>query len=355
MSLDRRQFLAGGALLASALMPLDRSRAQTAWTVLGQPVASVPWLRDVRRVIIDTDPGTDDLLAIIMMLGSTRITTEAITVTPGNIGYEQEVRNTLFLVQTLKNGTIPVHRGIDHPLLGRSYPAAGFIHGRYGFGDMVVPEVALKPAPDHAALAISRIVSAHPGEMVLLALGGLSNIALALLLDPSIARKARGIVIVGGRYEGIGTSVSFNAMVDPEAADIVLRSGLPITMTGSLGETEMLTQADFDQIATFGTAKSALFLKSNAERLKFETEKRHKPGATYADPFAATMVLDPSVALQFEAVHVAVELSGTETRGSYVFGGTHIYTGDALPANVAICTRASHEIFRDTVFQALRA
>ncbi|MBB2205708.1 nucleoside hydrolase [Gluconacetobacter takamatsuzukensis] len=355
MPLDRRRFLAGGALFAQALTCAGRSRAQTAWTVLGQPVASVPLLHDVRRVIIDTDPGTDDLLAIVMMLGSSRIVTEAITVTPGNIGYEQEVRNALFLVQTLNGGKTPVHRGSDHPLLSRPYPAAGFIHGRNGLGDMALPEVTLKPAPEPAAIAISRIVSAHPGEVVLLALGGLTNIALALLLDPSIARKARGIVIVGGRYEGIGTSVSFNAMVDPEAADIVLRSGLPIAMTGSLGETEMLTQADFDQIRTFGTAKSDLFLKSNAARLKFETEKRHKPGATYADPFAAAMVLDPSVALAFEAVHVTVELGGTETRGAYVFGGTHIYTGDVLPANVAICTKGSARIFRETVFQALRA
>ncbi|WP_158093351.1 nucleoside hydrolase [Acetobacter sp. DsW_063] len=355
MPLDRRHFLGGAALLAGGSLSSGRVLGQAAWTVLGQPLSSLPWLQDVRRVIIDTDPGTDDLLAIMMMLSSTRITTEAITVTPGNIGYEQEVRNALYLSKTLTDGKIPVHRGVDHPLLNRPYPAAGFIHGRYGLGDMVVPEVALRPAPEHASVAISRIVSAHPGEVVLLALGGLSNIALALLLDPSIARKARGVVIVGGRYEGIGTAVNFNAMVDPEAADIVLRSGLQIAMTGGLGPTEMLTQADFDHIKTFGTQKSEIFLKSNAERLKFETEQRHKPGATYADPFAAAMVLDPSVASEFEAVNVKVELNGVETRGEYVFGGTHIYTGDALPPNVAICSKGSVEKFRAQVFKALRS
>jgi len=355
MLVDRRRFLATGAIFAGSALTAHVGRAQTAWTALGEPVKSVGWLKDVTRVIVDTDPGTDDLLAIIMMLGSRRVMTEAITVTPGNIGYEQEVRNALFLSQTLNNGKTPVYRGIDHPLLSRSYPSAGFIHGRYGFGDMVVPEVALKPQPEHAANAISKIVSAHPAEVVLLALGGLSNIALALLLDPSIAQKARGIMIVGGRYEGIGTAVSFNSMVDPEAADIVMRSGLPIAMTGDLGPTAMLTQADFDKIATFKTPKSELFLKSNAERLKFETEKRHKPGATYSDPMAACMILDPSVALEFEAVHITVELSGTETRGSYVFGGTHIYTGDALPPNADVCTKASHDKFRAIIFDALRS
>jgi len=355
MRVARRRFLSTGAALAGGLFAAGIGRAQTAWTVLGQPVAALPWLKDVRRVVIDTDPGTDDLLAIMMMLGNRRVTTDAITVTPGNIGYEQEVRNALFLSQTLSNGRIPVYRGINHPLMDKPYPAAGFIHGRYGFGDFVVPDVALKPASGHAAAAIGRIVSDHPGEVVLLALGGLSNIALALLLDPSIARKAKGIVIVGGRYEGIGTAVSFNAMVDPEAADIVLRSGLPIAMTGDLGPSAMLTPADFDQIATFNTPKSRLFLQTNAERLKFEMEKRHKPGATYSDPMAAAMILDPSVAEAFEAVHMTTELNGTETRGAYVFGGTHIYTGDALPPNVAVCTAASHEKFRAVIFEALRA
>ncbi|GBQ71305.1 inosine-uridine nucleoside N-ribohydrolase [Ameyamaea chiangmaiensis NBRC 103196] len=355
MSFARRRFLSGSAALAGTLLGRTRAHAQAAWTVLGTPVDSVAWLRDVRRVIIDTDPGTDDLLAIMMMLGARTIVTEAVTVTPGNIGYDQEVRNALWLAQTLTDGRVPVYRGIDHPLMNRPYPVAGFIHGRYGFGDMVVPEVALRPGPEHAATAIVRIVSAHPGEVVLLALGGLSNIALALLLDPSIARKARGIVMVGGRYEGIGTPVSFNAMVDPEAADIVLRSGLPIVMTGDLGRTVMLTQADFDHIRGFNTDKSRIFLESNAGRLAFETTKRHKPGATYADPFAASLVLAPAVAQAFEAVHMTVELSGTETRGAYVFGGTHIYTGDALPPNVVVCTRASADMFRDTVFKALQS
>ncbi|NHN86784.1 hypothetical protein GOB93_19490 [Acetobacter musti] len=328
--------------------------AQTAWTALGQPVSRIPWLQDVRRVIIDTDPGTDDLLALLMLLGSPTITTDAITVAPGNVEYAQEIRNALYLAERFGNGKVPVYRGLDHPLMGHPYPRAGFIHGRSGLGELNIPDEGLPLSKGSAATAIVNIVSEHPGEVTLLALGGLTNIALALLLDQSIATKIRGIVVVGGRYQGIGTNVSFNSMVDPEAADLVLKSGAPIVMTGDLGQDAMLGPADFDRIRSFHTKRSDIFIKSNVGRLHFEMEQRHKPGATYNDPLAAAMVIDPSIIEQFEQVHVSVELNGSETRGAYVFGATHIFTGDSVLPNVAIASQGNPARFRNVVFQALR-
>lgn len=330
------------------------ARGQAAWTALGQPVPSVDWLNGVRRVIVDTDPGTDDLLALLMLLGAPGLGIEAITVAPGNVEYDQEVRNALYVARLFGNGTIPVFRGLGHPLLNRSYPHAGFIHGASGLGELVVPDGGAPAAAGHAATAIVDIVSRFPGEVVLLGLGGLTNIASALIVDPAIAGKLRGIVLVGGRYEGIGTNVSFNSMVDPEAADIVMRSGAPIVMTGDLGPDAMLGPADFERIGGLHTRRSEIFLRSNTERLRFEMQTRHKPGATYNDPLAAAMLLDPAIIDRFEQVHVAVELNGTETRGAYVFGGTHLYTGELLPPNAAIAAHGGGQRFRDVVFRALQ-
>ena len=197
MTLSRLNLLkmgvAGTALLAAG------STASAAEP--GVSDTPLPRFLNNHRVIVDTDPGNDDATAILMALAAPNLSVEAITVCPGNLGpnYEQQVRNALFLVDLAgKSGKVAVHAGMAAPLLHRPYPVATFIHGKYGLGSFETPAVKQPVSSEHAVDAIRRIVKKYPGEVVIAALGGLTNVAMALLMEPAIAHQIKGIVFVGG-------------------------------------------------------------------------------------------------------------------------------------------------------------
>ncbi|MCQ8241972.1 nucleoside hydrolase [Rhizosaccharibacter radicis] len=348
MKIDRRVLL-GGMLAAGALG--TRAAAVRA----AEPGVSdvvLPRLAGHHRVIIDTDPGNDDAIAILMALSAPSLSVEAITVAPGNIRYDQEVRNALFVVELAgQAGRIPVHRGMTHPIMDRPYATATFIHGRDGLGDFEVPPVKQQPDPEHAVEAIRRIVRQHPGEVVILALGSLSNVAMALLLDPAIAPMLKGIQFVAGAGNAVPP---FNAMADPEAADIVFRSGAPITF-GLGGPTDsILTREDFAHIATFDTPRSRFFMRSNQKRLDFEMSARNAPGSVNGDPLATAMLIDPAVGIAFKAIHARVELEGQWTRGDILYGENRYNMQPTLPPNANLCVKADNERFKRILFDTLR-
>jgi len=333
------------AMLAAGLAAVIPSAA-------GAQAAPLTPLTGSHRVIIDTDPGNDDALAILMALDAPNLTVEAITVAPGNIAYDQEVRNALYVVELAgRAGQVPVHAGMSRPLLNRPYPTATFIHGKYGLGRVEVPEVRQKVEAEHGVDAIRRIVRARPGEVVILALGGLTNVAMALLRDPAIARMLKGVLIVGGRYATPGLAPGFNMLVDPEAAHVVLTAGAPIQMVGSdvFRNDSILLDADFDRIAAFGTPRSRFFIESNDLRRTFEKANRGTTGSTNPDPMAVATVIDPAVALEWRALFMHVELEGETTRGLLVYGDD-IYSGRPTPPpNVNLCVKASNARFKALV------
>ena len=196
--ISRRQMMRGALLGATALGVRALAQAQQPVpdiTRAGAPGSTIippaglpvdkPRLTGVRRVIVDTDPGNDDALAILMALSLPALRVDAITVCPGNMGLDgadQQVRNALFVVDLAgASGKVPVHRGMTRPILGRPYPVASFIHGPYGLGDVEVTAVTQKVDPEHAVDAMRRIVNGSPGEVTILALGGLTNVAATIL------------------------------------------------------------------------------------------------------------------------------------------------------------------------------
>lgn len=342
--------------LGTAFLP-GLARSATATPPPGVSPTPLPRLTGNHRVIIDTDPGNDDAVAILMGLSAPNLTIEAITVTPGNIGYAQEVRNALYVVDLAgQSGKIPVHAGAHGPILGRAYSHANFIHGKYGLGAVEVPVVRQKPDPEPACDAIRRIVRRHPGEVVIAALGGLTNIAITLLADPSLAHLIKGVVFVGGtRATAYPT---FNAMVDPEAADIVVRSGVPLVMfenmfQGDPTDPSLLTHADFEHIQSFNTPYSRFFMQSNALRLKYEIEARGAVGSVNADPFAMSIIIDPAVAQSYKAVAMRVDTQSDLTRGVMVYGDNRYNGQPTPPPNVNLCTKGSNAAFKNIVFRTL--
>ena len=345
--MDRRRVLAGG--LAGAAILATGSAARAAEP--GVSDTPLPRLLNNHRVIIDTDPGNDDAIALLMALAAPNLKVEAITIAPGNIGYAQELKNALYVVDLAgRGGQVSVHAGLGRPILDRPYPPASFIHGPDGLGKVRVPEVKQKIDPEPAVDAIRRIVKRYPGEVVIIALGGLTNIAMALLTEPGIAKLIKGVQFVAGAQNPVP---GFNALVDPEAVHVVLTSGAPLTL-GLGGPTDtILTRADFDRIAAFNTARSRFFMESNELRLTFEMSARNAPGSVNADPMAVAMIIDPSIGLEYRAVYAKIELEGQLTRGAILYGDNRYNMQPTPPANANLCVRASNAGFKQLVFDTL--
>jgi inosine-uridine nucleoside N-ribohydrolase len=374
MSGVTRRQLVRGALMGTALMGtrgwLAGAQSMSPVTPAGAPGSAIipptgiaedkPRLQGIRRVIVDTDPGNDDALALLMAMLHPQIIVEAVTVCPGNMGiegYDQQVRNALYVVDLAgKSGKVPVYRGMAHPILNQPYPVATFIHGKYGLGEVEVTEVRQKVEQEHAVDVMRKIVNAAPGEVTILALGGLTNVAMAMLLDDVFTRNLRGILFVGGKYASPGMAPGYNVLVDPEAADIVVRSGVKLTMVGDASRRDsILVDADYDSAVKFNTKLSRFFIASNALRRTYEMKYRGAAGSINADPLAVAMAVDPTIGQKYMSVAMKVELEGKYTRGQLVYGDD-IYSGHPVPpGNADVCVAADAAKFKEMVFETLKA
>src|SRR5246127_3101471 len=185
------------------------------------------------RVIIDTDPGVDDALALLLAMSSPELKIEGITPVSGNVPLELTLPNALRMVEVAGRTDIPVAAGAKVPLVRRLVTAA-YVHGENGLGGAVFPEPKIKPVAEPAADLIRQIIRKYPGEVTLITIGPLTNIATALNADPDLAGMVGRLVMMGGSLSGgnITPAAEFNVYVDPEAARIVFQSGIPISMVG---------------------------------------------------------------------------------------------------------------------------
>ena len=238
---SRREFLTNstGLAVAGAICGLTEnvslSAQESASANAAKPqssaVASTP--RKVRRIIIDTDPGIDDAMAIFLALRSPELKVEAITPVAGNVPLDLTLPNALRLLEIAKHRDIPVAAGASHPLV-RRLATAGHVHGVNGLAGVEFPEPRIKPVHDTAPELIRHIVREDPHEITIVAIGPLTNVALALRADPEIASMIPAIVIMGGSLSGgnMTPAAEFNLYVDPEAARIVFDANIPLTMVG---------------------------------------------------------------------------------------------------------------------------
>lgn len=278
-------------------------------------------LRRVKRIfLIDTDTASDDAVALIMALRAPDLHVAAITVVAGNVDVRQATRNALYTAE-LCGSDVPVYAGAEKPLI-RPYQNATWFHGRDGFGDHNYPAPRRSAEKLHAVDAIIETIQANPG-LVLVTLGPLTNIALALAKTPSLAADVSRCVIMGGNpcCEGnVTPAAEYNIWVDPEAARIVMRSGLSIELIGwHLCRNEaVLNDSDIDRVHGFGTrlADFAIECNSHARRaLKIQTGE---DGICLPDPVAMCLALDPSVGTEWGEHYVEVETQSDLTRGMTV-------------------------------------
>ncbi len=271
-----------------------------------------------RRVIIDTDPGTDDALAILLALNSPELTVEAITAVPGNVVAKQSLENALKLVSLTGRCDIPVATGAQHALMQKTYTAL-YWHGKNGLADIELPASNCKVDPRFAPDLIIELVHKYPHEITLIPIGPLTNIALAVSKDPSIVSLVKDIVIMGGSISGgnVNGAAEANIFGDPEAAQIVFTAGWIVTMVGSdVGERTLMTRKHLAELEGGHGPENDVATK--IARFYIErSEKNGWPGAAMYDPLAVSVVIDPTL-VTLKDMHVDVETKGEFTRGETV-------------------------------------
>ncbi|MBB3226113.1 purine nucleosidase [Luteibacter sp. Sphag1AF] len=270
-------------------------------------------------LLIDTDPGVDDALAILMAHAHADVA--ALTVAAGNVGLEHTVRNARKLVELLNVAT-PVHPGCPSPLVRAPEEDAAFVHGTDGFGDVGYPEPRPQASAEHAALALIRMTHEKPGELTLVALGPLTNLALAVRLDPSLPSRVKRLVIMGGAVTGHGNTgkipAEFNIGFDPEAAHVVFEA---FPMFDLVDWEATVRHAFPDEVYESWSAhgdERATFFHAIFGTARLFNAEHERAGFIAADALAMAVAVDPSIVTRAETRHVAIELDGRLTRGATV-------------------------------------
>ena len=305
-------------------------------------------------LLIDTDPGVDDALALLMAFNDPDHQLVGLSIAAGNVGLEHTVRNALKLREVAGREDVPVYAGCADPLLHPAADAA-YVHGRDGFGDIGYSPASRAAEPEHAALAILRLSHEHAGELLLVALGPLTNIALALKLDPTLPQRIKRFVVMGGAVSAHGNitaAAEFNIAFDPEAAHIVFQ-GFP-----------RLDLADWEAVMAHGFlhAEAEQWLQADSprarfyERISLQTRNwsvdRRGDHWHSADALAMAYALQPEGALELLERPVAVELAGTLTRGATVVDWNR---QQGRPDNATLLMRYDQGRFEGLIRAALAA
>lgn len=279
------------------------------------------------RIIIDTDPGQDDAVAILLALASPEIEVLGITAVAGNVPLALTELNARKICELAGRPDIKVFAGAIQPLC-RSLVTAEEVHGRTGLDGPVLPEPKMPLQDGHAVDFIVETLRAEPtGSITLAALGPLTNIALALNRAPDIAMKIKQIVLMGGGYFEQGNvtpSAEFNIYVDPQAADVVFRSGIPVTvMPLDVTHKALTTRKRVEAIRAIGTPVGQAVFQLLDFFERFDKEKYGTDGGPLHDPCVIAWLLKPEL-FGGRHVNVTVEVSSELTMGSTVVDWWHV-------------------------------
>ncbi len=315
-----------------------------------------------RKVIIDTDPGTDDAMAIMLALNSPEFDVRALTVVPGNVTAAQGLDNALRLVSLANRCDVTVAAGAQHPLFQKLLTAEAW-HGKNGMGNVELPPSKCKVDQRWAPDLIIEMVHANPHEITLIPIGPLTNIALAIEKDPSIIPLVKEVVIMGGGITGGNENgaAEFNIYDDPEAAQIVFQAGWPLTMVGlDVCDKTLFTRKHMAALAK-NPGPISNFIYQLADYLVTLNEKYGNPGTKMFDPLAVGVAIDRSF-VHTTFLHVDVETRGEFTRGETVAnrqgfldhevllhapdGDRYVVDGmDKVTPNVKVATEVDSERF----------
>jgi len=316
-----------------------------------------------RVFLIDTDTASDDAVALIMALRAPGVQVAAITTVAGNVNVEQATRNALYTAE-LCGSDVPVYTGAAKPLL-RVHEDAAWFHGRDGLGDHGFAPARRAPEKMHAVDAIIETIEAYPG-LVTVTLGPLTNLALALARKPEIASRVSRCVVMGGApcCEGnVTPAAEYNIWVDPEAARMVLRGGLPVELVGwqlSRGDA-VLNAGDIDCASSLSTERARFAIACNSRARAAYLEQTGEHGIALPDPVAMAVAIYPHVCTSASEHYVDVETDSELTRGMTVVDRLNVAGNHrnraiwsellAKRPNARVCWSIDVKQWKDAVFR----
>ncbi len=296
-----------------------------------------------RPVILDTDPGIDDALAILLAIASPEVELRAVTVTGGNCPLEQAVQNALALLDTVES-SVPVVPGVALPLIRPPFTAPE-THGTSGLGNAVLPLPRNKPAPAHAVDVLVQEIMNAVDPVTLVAVAPLTNVAVALRREPRVAERVHEVIVMGGAVDVPGNTTplaEFNVYVDPHAAYIVLHSGLPLTIVPwDITSRVLLTQAHVDMLLRTPSPVTRFVADATSFYIDFHRQYFGYAGCSINDPVALVLAFQPALA-QYTEVFVDVEIESAKSMGKTIADTQQVWK---RPANARLVTSFEQEAF----------
>lgn len=323
------------------------------------------------RMILDTDPGNgvpgadvDDGLAIGLALRSPEVELEAITVVAGNVSVDRGVQSALETLEAAGATRVPVHRGASRPLVQDPTAWRGRLDGRRDEESAqrhwrhvpTAARAALAADPTPAARVLVDRVNERPGEITVLAIGPLTNIATAMVVDPEWSQKIKQLVVMAGAFDVPNVLHELNAAYDPEATHIVLNSGAPLLIVPlDVTTRTFMRLGDVDLLDAAGTPLAGYLGRTARPWITWLAERFGEDGCALHDPLALAALLDPRV-IGTRTARVDIELRGRLTRGRMVAWDDEMLRGDLeLPdlSPVMIADRVDNDLFMPLLLDRL--
>ena len=294
-----------------------------------------------KQIIIDTDPGIDDALAVLLALASPELSLEGLSVVHGNCSLEQATKNGLSILELTNATHIPLAKGCELPLVQPSLLAPE-THGNTGLGYAKLPEPRTQPTIQHGCDFLIEKVMSNPGEITLVAVGPLTNVAMAIRKEPKFAKSLKEIIIMGGaiRHEGNTTALAeFNTYVDPHAAHIVFHAGIPTTLV-PLDVTYqcLLTAQDVQRLMKIDSPIPKFIKDTTAFYMEYHDSYQGIKGCIINDPLALALTFAPELC-DYEELPVDVDISGGVSMGK-TFADFYNYNKKPANMKVALGVRA---------------
>lgn len=307
----------------------------------------------MRRLLIDTDTGSDDVWAIIAALRATKdVKVEAITVVCGNVPLDLCVKNALIAVDVANTYTPPVYRGMARPLLREKLFTSEYVHGEDGLSNMNLPYPPLKEEKEHAVDAIIDLVMNNPGEIEIVTLGPLTNLAMAYLKEPRIADKIKKLYIMGGTGQDQGNATpaaEFNIYVDAEAANIILNSSIDslwVTWDICRGGTS-ITPSDVEYLLSKNHPVANFCVRCTKSLEEYEFKKYGDRDFGVIDSVIMMAVIYPEIMRDVYKAYCTIELKGETTYGHFAIdkqGQLH------RESNAEICPSVDSKAYKEHLF-----
>jgi purine nucleosidase len=305
-----------------------------------------------QHIIFDTDPGIDDALAILLALASPELALDGIITVHGNVSTEQTTKNALAVLELASASHVPVYRGCDLPLVKESLLSPE-THGNTGLGYAQLPDPQTRHKPKHGSDFLIESIMSRPGEVTLVAIGPLTNVALAIRKEPRMVENVKEVIIMGGAIQHAGNATAlaeFNTYVDPHAAHVVFHSGMPITLT-PLDVTYqcVFTADDLNRLLKIDSPITKFIADSTRFYMEFHDEYQKIEGCVINDPMTLALTFMPEIC-DYQNLVVDVDVSTGVGLGNTF---ADFYNYKKKPANIRVAMGVRPRMFMELFLERM--